>query len=101
MGEGAHILLAIMHAHIHTCSSSNFTGLNVSRVTGRCSQAAGNCGKADLAKKMYSELLQRRLQPNVYTFGSLLHGCARVKGGHQQALQYLDAMAEMGVEVSR
>ena len=63
-------------------------------------QAAGNCGKIDVAKTLYVELLQRRLQPNVYTFGSLMHGCAKAKGGHVQALQYLDAMADLDLQVS-
>ena len=59
--------------------------------------SAGNVGKVELAKTLFSELLDgKQLKPNVYTFGSLMHGCAKVKA-YKQALAYLDLMNELHI----
>lgn len=59
--------------------------------------SAGNVGKIELAKTLFSELLDgKQLKPNVYTFGSLMHGCAKVKA-YQQALTYLDLMNDLHI----
>jgi pentatricopeptide repeat protein len=58
---------------------------------------AGNIGKFELAKQLFAELQNvAKLKPNVYTYGSLLHGCAKIKG-YRQALGYLDRMADEGI----
>lgn len=60
--------------------------------------SAGNVGKFDLAKQLFNELQERpNLHPNVYTYGALLHGCAKVKG-YKQALAYLDRMDYEGIK---
>ena len=59
---------------------------------------AGNGGRLDLSKTIFNELLDNsRLKPNVYTYGSLLHACAKSKN-HQLALKYLRQMDEQGIE---
>ena len=61
---------------------------------------AGNAGKFDLAKSLFTQLLnddrEKKLSPNVYTYGSLMHGCVKAKA-YKQALDYLDRMEEHGV----
>lgn len=58
---------------------------------------AGNAGKFDLAKSLFTQLLnddrEKKLSPNVYTYGSLMHGCVKAKA-YRQALDYLDKMEE-------
>ena len=57
----------------------------------------GNVGRLDLSKAIFNELLDNpRLKPNVYTYGSLLHACAKGKN-HQLALKYLDQMETFGI----
>ena len=59
---------------------------------------AGNGGRPDLAKTIFNELLEnQRLKPNVYTYGSLLHACAKSKN-YQLALKYLKQMDDLGIE---
>ena len=64
--------------------------------------SAGNAGKFELAKSLFTQLLnnddlrEKRLKPNVYTYGSLMHGCVKAKA-YKQALEYLDKMEEHGV----
>ena len=49
----------------------------------------GNAGRFDISKQFFAELLTRPdLKPNVYTYGSLMHACAKIKG-YKQALLYL------------
>ena len=49
----------------------------------------GNAGRFDVSKQFFAELLTRSdLKPNVYTYGSLMHACAKIKG-YKQALLYL------------
>ena len=49
----------------------------------------GNAGRFDISKQFFAELLTRSdLKPNVYTYGSLMHACAKIKG-YKQALLYL------------
>ena len=49
----------------------------------------GNAGRFDVSKQFFAELLTRTdLKPNVYTYGSLMHACAKIKG-YKQALLYL------------
>jgi len=48
----------------------------------------GNVGKLDLSRKYYDELIKAGLRANVYTFGDLIHACAKSKN-YMQALQYL------------
>ena len=49
----------------------------------------GNAGRYDISKQFFQELLSRPdLKPNVYTYGSLMHACAKIKG-YKQALLYL------------
>ena len=49
----------------------------------------GNAGRFDISKQFFSELVARPdLKPNVYTYGSLMHACAKIKG-YKQALLYL------------
>jgi pentatricopeptide repeat protein len=56
--------------------------------------SAGNAGKLELSKKLFKEMLSTtNLRPNVYTYGSLVHACAKSKN-YKQALLYLDAMKE-------
>jgi pentatricopeptide repeat domain-containing protein 1 len=58
---------------------------------------AGNAGRLDLAKSIFNELVEmKNLKPNVYTYGSLMHACAKAKN-HQLALQYLNQMIENGI----
>lgn len=61
---------------------------------------AGNAGKFDLAKSLFTQLLnddrEKKLSPNVYTYGSLMHGCVKAKA-YRQALDYLDKMEEHGI----
>lgn len=58
---------------------------------------AGNAGRFEISKKYFKELLSRKnLKPNVYTYGSLMHACVKVRG-HQQALTYLDRMIAEGI----
>lgn len=57
----------------------------------------GNAGRYEMSKQFFQELLLRSdLKPNVYTYGSLMHACAKIKG-HKQALAYLDKMKEAGI----
>ena len=59
--------------------------------------AAGNVGNLDLAQKLLDDLrTHKNLRPNVYTFGSLMHCCAKTKA-YERALAYLDEMDRMGV----
>lgn len=55
--------------------------------------SAGNAAKADLAKGFLQELLtsRQKLHPNVYTYGALMHGCAKAKN-HKLAMAYLERM---------
>lgn len=54
----------------------------------------GNSGQFDAAKRVFSKLTTSTdLKPNVYTYGSLLHGCAKAKA-YKQALMLLDRMEE-------
>lgn len=54
----------------------------------------GNSGQLDAAKRVFSKLTtSTNLKPNVYTYGSLLHGCAKAKA-YKQALMLLDRMEE-------
>lgn len=49
----------------------------------------GNAGRFEVSKQFFSELLLRTdLKPNVYTYGALMHACAKIKG-YKQALIYL------------
>lgn len=49
----------------------------------------GNAGRFDISKQFFSELVARPdLKPNVYTYGALMHACAKIKG-YKQALLYL------------
>ena len=49
----------------------------------------GNAGRYETSKQFFQELLTRSdLKPNVYTYGSLMHACAKIKG-YKQALLYL------------
>ena len=49
----------------------------------------GNAGRYETSKQFFQELLTRPdLKPNVYTYGSLMHACAKIKG-YKQALIYL------------
>jgi pentatricopeptide repeat domain-containing protein 1 len=58
---------------------------------------AGNGGRLDLSKSIFNELMEtKNLRPNVYTYGSLMHACARAKN-HQLALKYLNQMIENGI----
>ena len=65
--------------------------------------STGNAGRFELAKSLFTQLVnndslrERRLQPNVYTYGSLMHGCVKARA-YKQALDYLDKMEEQGVE---
>jgi hypothetical protein len=53
----------------------------------------GNAGRFDISKQFFAELLTRSdLKPNVYTYGSLMHACAKIKG-YKQALLYLGTFA--------
>lgn len=54
--------------------------------------AAGNVGDIGLASSLYSDLKRKsNLRPNVYTFGSLMHGCAKIKD-YARALAFLNEM---------
>lgn len=58
---------------------------------------AGNGARLDVAKQIYNELLEnKRQKPNVYTYGSLMHACAKAKN-HQLALKYLNQMIADGI----
>ncbi len=58
---------------------------------------AGNSGRLDLSKSIFNELMAtKNLKPNVYTYGSLMHACAKSKN-HQLALKYLNQMIENGI----
>lgn len=58
---------------------------------------AGNAGRIDLSKSIFNELMAtKNLKPNVYTYGSLMHACAKSKN-HQLALKYLNQMMENGI----
>jgi Pentatricopeptide repeat domain len=49
----------------------------------------GNAGRFDISKSFFHELVARPdLKPNVYTYGALMHACAKIKG-YKQALLYL------------
>lgn len=55
---------------------------------------AGHVGRTDLAKQFYQQILRtKHLSPNVYTYGSLMHGFAKTKN-YRQALFYLDHMMD-------
>ena len=59
--------------------------------------SAGHAGRYEVAKQFFQDLLNvKNLTPNVYTYGSLMHACAKVKG-YKQALMYLDRMLEAGI----
>ena len=64
--------------------------------------STGNAGRFELAKSLYSQLKDEisskglRFRPNVYTFGSLIHGCVKAKA-YKQALLYLDEMEDQGI----
>lgn len=59
--------------------------------------AAGNTGNLDLAENIFSGLrFNQQLRPNAYTFGSLMHGCAKAKAV-DRALAYLDEMDALGI----
>jgi pentatricopeptide repeat protein len=75
--------------------------------------SAGNAGRFDLAKSLFIQLQNdnnnnnnnnnnedatsnKKLRPNVYTYGSLMHGCVKAKA-YKQALDYLDKMDEQGI----
>ena len=64
--------------------------------------SAGNAGKFELATSLFTQLIngdshgERSLKPNVYTYGSLMHGCVKAKA-YKQALEYLDKMEKQGV----
>ena len=59
--------------------------------------SSGHAGRYEIAKQFFQDLQHtNRLQPNVYTYGSLMHACAKVKG-YKQALLYLDRMQEEGI----
>lgn len=59
--------------------------------------STGNAGEIDLSKNFFNQLLKnQKLKPNVYTFGSLMHGCVKTRS-YQLALQYLDRMEGMGI----
>lgn len=53
----------------------------------------GNAGQLDAAKRIFNKLAETSLKPNVYTYGSLMHGCAKSKA-HRHALHLLDRMKE-------
>ena len=56
----------------------------------------GNAGQLDAAKRLFNKLTSSTtppLKPNVYTYGSLMHGCAKAKA-YRQALHLLDRMQE-------
>lgn len=57
---------------------------------------AGNSGRIDLAKKLFTDITKSNLRPNVYSYGSLLHGFAKSKN-YKQALLYLDRMIAEGL----
>jgi len=58
---------------------------------------AGHSGKLELSKKLFKEMLATtKLKPNVYTYGSLIHACAKAKN-YKQALLYLDHMYEYNI----
>lgn len=57
----------------------------------------GNAGRFEISKQFFQELTARTdLKPNVYTYGALMHACAKIKG-YKQALIYLDRMIEQGI----
>jgi pentatricopeptide repeat protein len=59
--------------------------------------SAGNVGKLDIAQSLYSQLkAHKTLKPNVYTYGSLMHGCAKTKE-YQRALNLLDEMDQLQI----
>jgi pentatricopeptide repeat protein len=55
--------------------------------------AAGNSGDTESARKLYEELLMHHpnLLPNEFTYGSLMHGCAKTKDA-TRAMYYLKEM---------
>ena len=59
----------------------------------------GNSGNLELVKKYHKQLLTKRpkLHPNIYTYGALMHGCAKTKN-HQLAIIYLERMQEEGIK---
>jgi leucine-rich PPR motif-containing protein len=57
---------------------------------------AGNSGRIDLAKKLFTDLSKTKLRPNVYSYGALMHGFAKTKS-YKQSLLYLDRMVAEGV----
>lgn len=57
----------------------------------------GNTNRTDAALRIFQELSHsQNLQPNVYTYGALLHGFAKSRG-YQQAIYYLDEMTHRGL----
>lgn len=66
--------------------------------------SAGHVGRIDLAKQLFNEFLStssvdrlHNKKPNVYTYGALMHGCAKTKD-YKQALYYLDLMFQQNVK---
>lgn len=58
---------------------------------------AGNQGRVELAKDLFTQLTTKTtLKPNVYTFGALMHSCARSRD-FQRALVYLDLMDKLKI----
>lgn len=63
--------------------------------------SAGNVANIDLAIDLFNTLVnesfrKNSLRPNVYTYGSLMHGCAKGKD-YKKALYYLDNMLSKGI----
>lgn len=59
--------------------------------------SAGHAGKMELAKDLFTKLTTTtKLRPNVYTYGALMHACAKSRD-FKKALGYLDLMQKQGI----
>ena len=57
---------------------------------------AGNSGRLEISKKYYAELNKTKLKPNIYTYGALIHACAKSRN-YKQALHYLSTIEEKNI----
>ncbi|XP_041991645.1 pentatricopeptide repeat-containing protein At1g10910, chloroplastic-like isoform X1 [Salvia splendens] len=57
------------------------------------------CGKFNSSLKLFNQMKQAGLIPDIITYSTLLSGCAKVKGGYSKAMELVHEMKSRGLSM--